>query len=350
MAYSARKKTVLVHEFVTGGGLSEEESPPASWIEEGNMMRRALARDLAALPEIDVLMTVDSRLPDEPGPWRTVRVDPNNDLPELARLAATVDSVVCIAPEPDDVLRTRVELIEQVGGLSLGSQPETVAWVSSKFQINTFWQDRGVSVPAWTRYLKAGESLPEDLSFPAVRKPSIGAGCIETVLIESSEHANSLSAIPYDSILQPFVPGIPLSGSFLVDRSERAELVGIGTQKIVVNNGVFQYEGGALPYVGDVPERELLHAVEGIAGLRGWVGLDFIWNPASRIVTMLELNARLTTSFVGWQAWLETPGVLSARWLRAVAGWTIAVPESRPRRRPVTFSTRMERDIPSESV
>jgi predicted ATP-grasp superfamily ATP-dependent carboligase len=350
MADSARKKTVVVHEFATGGGFSEEESPPASWIAEGNAMRRALARDLAALPEIHVLMTLDSRFPDEPGPWRVVRVDPGNDLPALARLAATADAVVCIAPEPDDVLRRRAEVIERSGALSLGSQPETIAKVSSKVQLNTFWRDRGVPVPSWTRLLEAGAGLPPDISFPAVRKPSIGAGCIETILIHSTEHAATISAVKHASILQPFVPGIPLSGSFLVDRSGRAELVGVGRQTIVMNDGEFHYEGGTLPYVVDVPERELLRALEGIAGLRGWIGLDFVWNPATRIVTMLELNARLTTSFVGWQAWLETPGVLSARWLRAVAGWNVAVPEARPSRRPVTFNTRKGREFaPSPS-
>ena len=303
-------------------------------------MRRALASDLAALPEIDVWMTLDRRLPEEPGPWKTVRVDPGDDLPALARLAAAADAVACVAPEPDGMLRARAEVIERSGGLSLGSQPGTIARVSSKVQLSTFWRERGVPVPAWTRRLAAGESLPGDVPVPAVRKPAVGAGCLETVLIESHEHENVIPAVNYESILQPFVPGIPLSASFLADRSDRVELIGVGRQAIVVNEGRFTYEGGTLPFECGVPTRELLRALEGIDGLRGWVGLDFVWNPESRIVTMLELNARLTTSFVGWQAWLATPGVLSARWLRAVAGWEVAVPEARPRRRPVSFSPR----------
>jgi len=129
-----------------------------------------------------------------------------------------------------------------------------------------------------------------------------------------------------------------LSASFLVDRSNRAELIGVGRQDVVVTRGEFRYQGGTLPFAGDVPADDLSRALEGIDGLHGWVGLDFVWNPETRDVTMLEINARLTTSFVGWQAWLSTPGVLSARWLRGVAGWDVAVPEPRQRRRPVSFA------------
>ena len=61
---------VLIHEWVTGGGLAGMPLP-ASWEREGSAMRRTIARDFAALPsrEIKVAMTVDARLPEEPGPW-----------------------------------------------------------------------------------------------------------------------------------------------------------------------------------------------------------------------------------------------------------------------------------------
>src|SRR3954464_11565256 len=66
---------VLVHEWVTGGGLAG--SPlPASWAAEGRAMRRAIARDFASLPEVRVVVTLDDRQPDDPGPWTVVRVGP----------------------------------------------------------------------------------------------------------------------------------------------------------------------------------------------------------------------------------------------------------------------------------
>ena len=38
---------------------------------------------------------------------------------------------------------------------------------------------------------------------------------------------------------------------------------------------------------------------ESIAGLRGFVGVDFIWDPERRHATLLEINPRPTTSIVG---------------------------------------------------
>src|SRR3954452_3588271 len=65
--------TILVHEWVTGGGLAGQPLP-ASWAAEGHAMRRAIARDFAALPGVRVVVTLDERFPEEPGPWSVVRI------------------------------------------------------------------------------------------------------------------------------------------------------------------------------------------------------------------------------------------------------------------------------------
>jgi hypothetical protein len=82
--------TVLVHEWVTGGGLAGRPLP-ASWAAEGHAMRRAIARDFAAVPGVRVVVTLDDRFPHEPGPWEVVRVGPGAEEAEFARLAARAD-------------------------------------------------------------------------------------------------------------------------------------------------------------------------------------------------------------------------------------------------------------------
>src|SRR5689334_3932005 len=90
---------VLVHEFVTGGGLAGEELPP-SWAAEGSAMRRAIVADLAAVPGVRVVMTLDERFLDEPGSAsRVVRVGPGQEPSTLGRLAARSDYTLVIAPE-----------------------------------------------------------------------------------------------------------------------------------------------------------------------------------------------------------------------------------------------------------
>src|ERR1700687_611488 len=66
---------VLVHEWVTGGGLAG--SPlPVSWAAEGRAMRRAIAAEFAGLRgrPARVVVTLDARLPEDPGPWLVARI------------------------------------------------------------------------------------------------------------------------------------------------------------------------------------------------------------------------------------------------------------------------------------
>ena len=96
----------------------------------------------------------------------------------------------------------------------------------------------------------------------------------------------------------------------------RAWLIGIGEQRIVVRDGRFEYRGGRLPSPLRVDEAPLRAAVESIPGLRGFVGVDFIWDEGRRRATMLEINPRPTTSIVGLTSILP-PGRLAAAWIGA---------------------------------
>ena len=60
----------------------------------------------------------------------------------------------------------------------------------------------------------------------------------------------------------------------------------------------------------------LRRAVESVAGLRGFVGVDFFWEPELGEATVLEINPRATTSFVGLSRLLPA-GHLAAAWLAA---------------------------------
>ena len=63
-------------------------------------------------------------------------------------------------------------------------------------------------------------------------------------------------------------------------------------------------------------EAPLRAAVESIPGLRGFVGVDFIWDEGRRRATVLEINPRPTTSIVGLTRILP-PGRLASAWIGA---------------------------------
>ncbi len=286
-------------------------------------MRQAVVEDFASLEGLRVVTTLDHRLPDPPGPWTTVRVGPDEEPSTFARLSDEVDFTLLIAPETGGLLLDRARRIEQGRGRSLGSSPEAIALTTDKAQLGEHLRANGIPTPSSLR-LNPSNGLPASFPYPAVLKPVDGAGAVRTFFITAAdampqEALDELS----DALLQPFESGVSLSASFLVSSTGRADLVGMGRQWVRRDRGRFSYHGGTVPYRHDVPGEEIRRAVESVPGLRGWVGVDFLWEPARGKIMILEINPRLTTSYVGWRC-LFSPrvGLLACRWL-----WALEHPE-----------------------
>ena len=184
----------------------------------------------------------------------------------------------------------------------------------NKARLADWLQARGIATPSCRTVVPAA-GLPPDASYPAVLKPVDGAGSVDTYWVA---HAGDLPltalAMPV-ALLQPFYAGIPMSASFLV-AEERAWLIGIGRQRTAIRGGRFAYQGGLIPVPCGQAEPLLRRAVESVAGLRGFVGVDFFWEPELGETTVLEINPRATTSFVGLGRLLPA-GHLAAVWLAA---------------------------------
>ena len=336
----APRRTIFLHEYVTGGGLAGA-ALPRSWAAEGGAMRRALAADFASLPGVRVVMTLDDRLPDEPGPWEIARIGPGEERDAFARRAAEADYTALIAPETGGLLFDRARLIEQVGGRPLGADPGAILLAGDKWALGEHLTAQGVPTPPCRRVVPA-EGLPDEGIYPAVLKPPDGAGAVDTFLV-----ASGIAPLPDDAmrmpeaLLQPFVPGTPMSASFLVDARGRAQVVGVCRQRIDGKGGRFSYRGGTVPAGEGVPLDPVARAIDLVAGLRGWVGVDFLWDETRRHVTVLEVNPRPTTSYVGFRR-LLAPGELAAAWLRGIEGTTGATPDSLDERirehAPLTFA------------
>jgi len=279
-------------------------------------MRRAVAADFSALPRpgARVVVTVDARWPDDPGPWTTIRMDTRDSNGWLADVALTADYTVLIAPETMGVLAGLAFSLESAGVRSLGCSARSVELTGNKARLAEWLQARGIATPA-SRTVVPAQGLPQDAPYPAVLKPVEGAGSVDTYRVA---HAGDLPlsalAMPV-ALLQPFHAGIPMSASFLVAK-DRPWLVGIGRQRITIREGRFAYQGGSIPEPCPQAEPLLRRAVESVAGLRGFVGVDFFWGPRLGETTVLEINPRATSSFVGLSRLLPA-GRLAAAWLAA---------------------------------
>jgi predicted ATP-grasp superfamily ATP-dependent carboligase len=311
-----RSLSILIHEWVTGGGLAG--SPlPASWAAEGRAMRRALAADFAAVAggTARVIVTLDERLPDDPGPWTIESIAPGQaeDLvPELARAA---DFTVLVAPETTGILARLTSALQSAGARTLGSLDDAIELTANKERLCRWFEARGIATPP-SRTINPSQGLPADVEFPAILKPVDGAGSVDTFYLSDEGSLPEAACMMPLALLQPFVSGIPMSASFLIDVHERGWLIGVGTQHVLVRDGRFEYRGGRLPASCRSAEPQLRPIVESIPGLQGFVGVDFLWDEVRRHATVLEINPRPTTSCVGLTRLLPR-GQLASAWLGA---------------------------------
>lgn len=308
-------------------------------------MRRAIAADFAAIaapPAVSVFMTLDARLPDDPGPWTIERVAAGESIQHLRQLAQSADFTVLIAPETTGILAQLTRALHAAGARTLGSTAEAVDLTGDKLQLALHLQSAGIDTPR-TRQVIPAAGFPVDVDYPAVLKPSDGAGSLNTFLIPNPYTAPSEATAMPVAVLQPFQSGAPMSASFLVGDTGEMFLIGIGAQRMVICDGRFEYRGGTLPMTCPGALAQLEPAIACIDGLRGFVGVDFLWEPKQRRATVLEINPRPTTSYVGLSRLLG-PGVLARAWLDlydTAAGRNLeqlsSLAERVHRQRPVSF-------------
>ena len=290
---------------------------PATWEREGNAMRTAIAWEFAALSArpINVVMTLDSRLPQEPGPWIVKRIAPGEHermLPELSRAA---DFTVLIAPETSGVLARLTRDLEQAGACLLGSPALAVDLAGDKVRLAAQLRSLLIDTPR-AQAIVPREGLPSPGNYPAVLKPVDGTGSVDTFYLNGPDDLPEAALRMAQAIFQPYVPGEPMSVSYLVSSGGQAWPIGVGRQRMAMHNGRFEYRGGEIPAYCPGAERQLMPAIAAVEGLRGFVGIDFIWDAERGHATLLEINPRPTTSIVGLCRLLP-PGRLASAWLAA---------------------------------
>jgi predicted ATP-grasp superfamily ATP-dependent carboligase len=297
---------VFIYEYCCAVGLGHDPSDSAHALyREGRAMRQALERDFAA-----AAFTVFT--------W-TSSV-PIDDAHIIRTMLGMVDSAVIIAPEFEGILESRSALVPEVK--RLGPTREALRLTADKLALFQHWLRHGVPTPE-TRPVK---DWPPN-RFPVVLKPRDGVGSTATSLIRSAtEFEASLRAArgeyAGDFLVQDFHPGRAASVAFLIGPKQTFPL--LPAWQHLSEDGRFHYRGGALPLATEFADRTLriaTAAVKCVPGLRGYVGVDVILGDAAdgRDDVAIEINPRLTTSFVGLQA-LAGPGEIARRWNRLARG------------------------------
>jgi tyramine---L-glutamate ligase len=276
---------------------------------EGRAMLAAVAEDFGRIPGVTVVTLLHPHSPALP-PAEVVRCDsPDEEAARFRELAAAADHTLVIAPEFDDLLLTRCRWVAEAGGRLLGPSPDAVALTADKLALGWYLTERGIPTPACRPYVE-GE-LRGGQDFPLVWKPRYGAGSQATFLVRSAADLSACAAAAGtegyggEAIIQPFVPGTPASVAFLVGTRQRLAL--LPAEQHLATDGRFRYLGGALPLAPHLAERAVRlaeRAVDAVEGVRGYVGVDVVLGDAADASgdCVIEINPRLTTSYVGLRA------------------------------------------------
>jgi tyramine---L-glutamate ligase len=295
----------FVYEWTTGGGMVDEPgSLPASLVREGTTMIEALAADLARIENARVTVLREPRVLRLVVP-RCEIVDvqsASSQRDEFERLSATSDATILITPEFDGILLKAARLATGCGGKLHSPSPEFIRIAADKHE--TCWRlaAAGVRAPEGI-LLEPDQKLPADFAYPAVVKPNDGAGSQDTQLVVGPHDEPRPYAWPRR--LETYVSGLAASVAFLCGPNGPFPLP--PCKQRISSDGRLRYLGGELPLAPGLAERAIALGRQTLSALpatNGYVGVDLVLgrDPNGSEDFVIEVNPRLTTSYVGLRA------------------------------------------------
>lgn len=310
---------IFVYEHLTGGGLltANAQTNLQSLAREGAAMRHAVASDLSRIDGVEVICLRDARQTT----WRSngcrvIDVDSVNYERAFDRSAAESDWTLVIAPEIGGALAERCRRVVAVGGRLLASSPQTIAIASDKHATAEHLGQSGVPSPHGIPFL-LGEPWPLDVKYPAIWKPRDGAGSDGLRRVENFDvpipapdgRLGRLEELCTPAYRSPQAPReesrspISVSVSFLCGPAKFVSLPP-SAQRL---DDRFRYLGGWLPLPPPLAARATglaRRVIETLPEPLGYLGVDLVLGEATdgSQDVVIEINPRLTTSYIGLRA------------------------------------------------
>lgn len=303
---------IFVGEYVCGGGLVGQsiDQIPSNLRLEGSAMLRAIVSDLSEVAETVVpldpqfaSLNLDST--------QEVAVDPAKPLwGQWLSAAQTCDAALIVAPESDGVLAQAVSMLRAGGVDVIAGSGDFLRVASDKLLTAKTLTAAGVAHPPYMSLSdrRNYEELEQYSKF--VVKPRDGCGTQEIKTFASFDDARA--ELEDNLILQAWLPGQAISIALVASATQQTYLP-------AVRQNLFdescEYAGGQGPLEDDIQRRATALASRAIAELpptvRGFVGLDLLIGDRPSEDCVIEVNPRLTTSYVGLRRMIH--GNLAAR-------------------------------------
>ena len=277
-------------EYITGGGFNRQELPD-SLAGEGSLMRNALLDNLMRINSLDITVMRDWRLEELPGVDNVI-IRPEHDvIEEFVRLVKQADLVWPVAPEFDGILQNLCQKVEALGKILLTSASTAVAIAGNKFKTYELLKRHQIStVP--TRMLDNSYSPGEWMV-----KPVDGVGCSDSYVIANRQDFARLELRKDAYIIQPHLQGAKTSLSCLFKQGS-GWLICANLQCFEFINRQYHLAEIVVNHHPDpgLYQPLIIEIARALPELWGYVGIDLIENDQTWV---LEINPRLTTSFVG---------------------------------------------------
>jgi len=296
-------------EFITGGGLSDALLPE-SLAQEGLMMRNALLADIAKLNRYELLISHDVRLNPSSLATKNTPVGVGQFDAIFNQLLADADIVWIIAPETDGILLSLSERCYEKNVQFVGcGYDATLIGTSKSLCAEALNAAKIITLPV----IAGDEWLSEenekyrhliDAHTLWVAKPEDGAGCegirlfedltvLDTWLKENDRYLNYF--------LQPFQVGIHASFSMLCNAG-KACLLSANQQHVQIEHQKMTLNGitiNALPQYWQRFDTIARKIATMLPDAKGYLGVDVVIDDVEDKIYVIEINPRLTTSYVG---------------------------------------------------
>ena len=311
---------VFLSEHCTCGADPQASKGPL--FAEGAAMLRALAADAARIEGVEVVVAWAKGLEPFGAEGVEVVTVPASPSPLggafeglFTTLSAECDGTLHVAPETDDLLATAAERCIAAGGNWLGCSPNLIRLCGDKLRFADWASANQVPTPNARPFDPETFAPDERPNVPgdyehrtgAVVKPRFGAGCDRVRVLRTPADVAAVADLyaTGEAIAQPFLPGAATSAAALFRPERRGgvpseELLPTGFQHVDSAGGGLAYRGGVVGRGCDggpfATARRRAVGSLAVAGLRGWVGFDFVGG------SLIEVNPRLTTSYLGYRA------------------------------------------------
>jgi hypothetical protein len=302
---------VFVAEYVCGGGLARRtiDQIPSAMRSEGGAMLRAIVSDLSEVA--DVVVPVDPRIARDVGDVCTVEMDATRPLWGQWVLAASdCDAALIVAPESRGVLAKAVATLRAGGIDVLASTGDFLRVASDKLHTAKAMMSAGVAHPPYlaTSDRRYERQLAKFGKF--IVKPRDGCGTQELQIFDSLSDAKA--TLGDEHLLQAWMPGKAVSVAMVSSGNAQTFLPAVG-QSLTERD--CEYAGGCGPLDDESQRRAMSLAARAIEAMpptpRGFVGLDLLLGDRPSEDYVIEINPRLTTSYVGLRRMIN--GNLAAR-------------------------------------